>query len=219
MKEVAMRRFCLLALAGLFLLGACDSTQEIMAPEEPEMLQTYFHIVDPGSGPDGDYSMYYFDLNLFKNLLVKVGQVWAPGAYPGNPARDIAECPANVGDHTTDDYPFPPVDALPWQGATGFGYFSFSQFFKGRASGTMVPTHACWFDEWNGQGFPESAWVWGFVLPSLKPFALELESGGFPAPQSPHKHTLDKAKLYLEGYYPVSFIGELHHEDGLSLIG
>jgi hypothetical protein len=211
-----MRGISLLALVGIFLLGACDTAQEITAPEEPEILEPLHHPVLPGSGPDGDYSMYYFDLNLFKNLVVKVGQTWTPtGTWPVN--QDDGKCPGTSGGHTEEDYVSGPP-AGPWPAANGFGFFSFRKFFRTQ-SGSMVVTHACWFDEWNGEGFPESAWVGGHVWPGGTAFQLKLESGGFPAPElGMHDHSLDKAVLYLNGRKVMSYIGELHHENGLSLI-
>lgn len=217
-----MRTISLVVLAGVFLLGACDSAYEPMAPEMPEPVEPFSHEVLPGLGPDGDYSMYYFDLNLFKNLVVKVGQSWSPSAgWPE--ADDLAQCPGSSVGHAFDDFEGGPEEAGDpgsWPQATGFGFFSYRQLFRGRTRGHFVVTNACWFDEWNGQGFPESAWVRGELWPSGDPFFLKLESGGFPAPeQGVHDHSLDKAVLYLDGEKVMSYTGELHHEDGLSLIG
>ena len=212
-----MRTISLISLLGIFLLGACESAHEITAPEEPEMVQPFFHEVVPGEGPDGDFSMYYFDLNLFKNLAVKVGQAWTPtGPWPEN--QEDRRCPGTSGGHTVEDYLAGPPDG-PWPEAIGFGVFSYRKLFRTRR-GSMVVTNACWFDEWNGEGFPESAWVSGQVWPGGITFQLKLESGGFPAPeQGMHDHSLDKAVLYLNGKKVMSYTGELHHEDGLRLIG
>jgi hypothetical protein len=209
-----MRAISLLALAGVFLMGACDTARDITAPVQPEIVEPLYHPVLPGGGPDGDYSMYYFDLNLFKNLVLKVGQTWTPSAS----GPDMAECPGNAGTHTSEDYTNGPPGG-DWPKATGFGMFSFRELFR-TYRGSMVVTHACWFDEWNGEGFPESAWVAGIVWPGNVPFQLKLESGGFPAPEmGMHDHSLDKAVLYLNERKAMSYSGELHHENGLSLIG
>ena len=220
-----MRKLCLLALAGVFLLGACDSAQDLTAPVEPDVVGPTFHPVWPGDGPDGAYSMYWFDLDLRNNLVLKVGQAWnavaAPDAtrcpYPNDPGPPYAH-------HTeADDPTLANVAGLfsdPGYAAQGIGHFS-TRIYGRRASGLLIVKGACWF-EWNAKGFPESAWVWGRAWSGFWPrdFWVKLESHGFP--DQGHLLELDWAELHLRGPYPspvMRVIGELHHEDGLSLIG
>lgn len=210
-----MRALYLSVLGGALILGACDSAQEITAPELPD---PQFHIVQSGT-PDGDFSMYYFDLNLTQDLVLKVAQEFLPGAF-------TTMCPGNDLGVTThnedgDEPPFPGVSNLA--PARGFGSFLRREGFR-RTSGLLFVNGACWFDEWNEAdgGFPESAWVagWALVNWKLMPFHIMLQSRGFPAEGHLRPLELDRGVLFL-GASPtpaLDLLGELHHEDGLTLI-
>ena len=216
-----MRALSFLSVLGVLALGACDSAQEITAPDVPE---PSFHIVESGT-PDGDYSMYYFDLNLQHNLLVKLAQTFPNGSYetmcPGNDKTDpiTGELPSHNTDG--DEPPFPAGWAMPT--AEGFGSFLHKDGWR-RTRGTLFVTGACWFDEWNDEegdgGFPESAWVtgWAFVKWRFRPFTLMLQSRGFPAENHVQPLTLDRALLTIPGFLTLDLLGETHHEDGLTLI-
>ena len=216
-----MRVLSFLSVLGLLALGACDSAQEITAPDVPE---PSFHLVASGT-PDGDYSMYYFDLNLQHNLLVKVGQTFPYGS-------EVAMCPGNILQDPEDpedpetpytshnvlgDEPAFPTGAMP--AAQGFGSFLHRDGWR-RTRGVLFVTGACWFDEWNPDGFPESAWVtgWAWVKWRFRPFTLMLESRGFPAENHVQPLTLDRALFNIPGLLTLDLLGETHHEDGLTLI-
>lgn len=207
-----MRVLSCLALFGVFVLVACDSTQDLTAPEMPE---PQYHTVPSGT-PDGDYSMYYFDLNLRHNLLVKLAQTFTPGSMG-------TMCPGNVPGTTSHNTDGDEVAFPGWilPSAQGFGSFLHRDGWR-RTRGALIVTGACWFDEWNDEqgdgGFPESAWVtgWAWIGWSFKPFKLMLQSRGFPAPG--HLLALDRAVLEVIGGPTLDLWGETHHEDGLSLL-
>jgi hypothetical protein len=216
-----MRVLPLLALSGLVALSACDASQDITAPEVPE---PQFHSYESGT-PDGDYSMYYFDLNLTHNLWVKLAQTFPEGTHltmcDGNILDSMVEPVEPFTTHNTDgdEVPFPGW-SLP--GADGFGGFLYRDGWR-RTRGTLFVTGACWFDEWNDEagdgGFPESAWVTGWAVMGLfnwKPFNLMLQSRGFPA--QGHLIELDRAVLTVKGGPTLDLLGEIHHEDGTTLI-
>ena len=211
-----MRTLFLFMLAGMFLLGACDSAQDITAPVEPEMIEPSFHIITPGY-PDGSYSMYYFDLDLRNNLVLKLGQAWA--LNPLNPTA--TRCQDIASDHNSDytGGPPSPSDLAP---ATGIGSFMIRNGWR-KTRGLLIVKGACWFDEWNEKGFPESAWAYGNAWVGLRrmDFWVKLESRGFPEIEHIINKELDLGVLYLgNSTVPVlSLDGELHHEDGLTLIG
>jgi hypothetical protein len=168
--------------------------------------------------------MYYFDLNLQHNLLIKLAQTFQGDPWgtmcEGNILQDPEDPEAPYTTHNIDgDEPGFPGWGLP--GASGFGSFLHKNGWH-RTRGSLFVTGACWFDEWNDEagdgGFPESAWVtgWAFVNWRLKPFKLMLQSRGFPAPG--HLFVLDRAVLEVTGGPILDLFGETHHEDGLSLI-
>lgn len=198
-----------LALASALVLSACESPTDVVAPEE---IQPQFHTVQTAD-PDGDYSLYFFDLNLRNDLIVKVAQ-----------AGDLtlAQCPGNTEDNVHgpggEDPDFPGVGSmLPAWGTGSFVDRSGWYWIRG----LLFVEKACWFDEWNDEGFPESAWVAGHALVGFRwrTFTLKLRSGGFPA--EGHLFTLDWAELEVEGGFTdlhMGLYGELHHEDGLTLV-
>jgi hypothetical protein len=206
-----MRTFASLSLVGLFALAACDDAREVTGPSPaPEALRPQFHEIIEGT-PDGDYSQYFVDAELTRDLVVKVAQEW-------DPATESTECPTNNGSHLElgDEPPFPGIENM--SRAKGSGYFAV-RTPAGRRSGILFVRGACWFDEWNPAGFPESLWGHGIALIGWHAveFAVRLISNGFPA--EGHFFELDAADLYLGDFsVPVArFDGEIHHEDGISL--
>lgn len=194
------------ALAVL-LLAACGDAGELTGPDDPE---PRFHRVEAGDGPDGDYSHYFVDFQLVGDFWVKVAQEWSVSATS-------TECPENDGGHADGDPP-PPAEG-DFHPARGSGYVSL-RTPSGWRSGVLWVTGACWFDEWNGEGgFPESAWIAGWALVGwrFRTFRAKLVSNGFPAED--HETRLDEAAFELSGAGgAVPVVGELHHEDGTTLI-
>ncbi len=197
--------FCMV-LAGTLVVSACRDAAEITSPE------TYsprYHAIDEGT-PDGDYSLYWFDIHRADDLLLTVAQRWDTG---GDPWR--TECPGNTGSHANGDPNFPGPEEMARAGGSGNFVIRTAD---GLSSGALTVQRACWFDEWNGpKGFPESAWVQGTALVDgvTTPFAVKLISNGFP--DQGHLLQLDEAELYLDGVLIRHFRGEIHHEDGLTL--
>lgn len=215
-----MRALCLAVLGGALVLGACDSAQEITAPEIPD---PQFHTVPFGT-PDGDYSMYYFDLNLAQDLVLKLAQEFVPGTLstmcPGNIIPGATGIPTTHNEDG-DEPPFPGVLGLA--PASGFGSFLKREGLR-RTSGLLFVRGACWFDEWNevDGGFPESAWVAGWALVGWRvmSFHMMLQSRGFPAEGHLKPLELDRGVLFLGSSQTpaLDLLGEIHHEDGLTLI-
>lgn len=208
-----MRTLRLALLSGLILVFACDSTPEITGPEP---LDPAFHLVngDPASDDDNSYSMYYFDLDLQNDLVMKMAQTasnglgiadyMCEGISSSHEGPIFLELPENPG----------------WKEATGFGWFVNRRSWPWK-SGYLKVTDACWFDEWNDGGFPESALVAGTVRIGWRielPFAVILKSGGFPDPSHLNPLSLDWASLLVNAQAYLTLPGELHHEDGITLI-
>ncbi|MGD2122288.1 MAG: hypothetical protein PVJ76_11115, partial [Gemmatimonadota bacterium] len=127
-------------------------------------------------------------------------------------------------DHNTDYTGGPPITDPNLRAASGIGSFVIREGWR-RRSGLLIPKKACWFDEWNPQGFPESAWVWGYAWQGLyrSEFWVKLESRGFPEVEHIINGELDLGELWMKegGTFvrKLQLDGELHHEDGLALIG
>jgi hypothetical protein len=209
-----MRRLPLLLLAGVLVLSACDNSID---PISPEITEPLYHVVegDPALDADNAYSMYYFDLDLRNDFVFKLAQqnLGAGGieAYEctGNPEAhgDLTAYPTSLG----------PADMHP---ASGFGWFV-DRNSRPWKRGSLRVTGACWFDEWNGEGFPESAVVWGTARVGwrrYKAFQAVLKSAGFPAEGHLNPLQLDVANITVEGVTAMTLFGELHHEDGTTLL-
>jgi hypothetical protein len=205
MKKITML-ICVVAL------GACARGDDVTAPDAQ---RPSFHVVVTGK-PDGAYSMSFTGTDGTSTLNISLTQEW-------DVATTTTMCEPNQGAH--DDHSGDPIlaEALDDMGpARGSGFF-----VSGRQGGILTVTEACWFDEWNAEGgFPESAWVRGTATVGLRrrAFAARLTSNGWP--ELTHLFQLDVAELYLDrhrkgltesdGLFTV--FGELHHEDGTSLV-
>ncbi|HSM60461.1 MAG TPA: hypothetical protein VK849_06665 [Longimicrobiales bacterium] len=202
-----MQRMISFVVLGSLFLAACADDASLTGPEIPD---PQFHTVVSGT-PDGAYSQYFVDLELLGDFWVRVAQEW-------DASRESAECTTNSSESTHDgpDPLFPGIDEM--LGAAGRGWF-FLRTSQGWRYGTLRVERACWFDEWNPDGFPESTWIAGTAYVGLfgwaVPFKGKLVSNGFPAED--HLDGLDEAEFFLGGLGGVPVDGELHHEDGTSL--
>lgn len=205
-----MYRPAMVLIAGLAVILACENAPD---PTGPELPDPQFHLVDgdPAADWNDAYSMYYFDLNLKNDILVKLAQTHSEGI-------ELAECENNPDSHH-DLQAFPnPLSEADRHSAVGFGWFADRRSWPWKR-GSLVVQAACWFDEWNEGGFPESAVVWGQARIGWwqsAPFRVILKSSGFPA--EGHPLPLDIAWLQVQGITDLLVIGELHHEDDTTLI-
>ena len=205
-----MKRIALLATAALALV-ACARTDDVAGPSARGPSA---HVV-PAGDPDGAYSMDFTGGVGSSWLQLTIAQVW-------DVLTTSTQCQPNLGrhdDHSGDPTLAQALDDLQPASGTGF-------FLSGSRGGALAVTSACWFDEWNGGGFPESAWVRGMATVAWRhyAFAARLTSNGWP--ELTHLFQLDVAALYLDRnrnglsekdeLFTVS--GELHHADDTSLV-
>jgi hypothetical protein len=211
-----MRSFCFLTLVGACFLCACENATEITSPE---VIEPQFHPVNGTPGDDNAWSMYYFDLDLESDLILKVAQLTPTGAMAVSPHM----CPGNDPPGNTHNEPFQWVDFPGKENmapAFGSGTFANRQTWPWKR-GWLRVEKACWFDEWNPGGFPESAWVYGTARYGFRKeaeFWAMLKSRGFPDISHLFPLDLDLAYLHVAGVTEMTLLGETHHEDGTTWI-
>lgn len=182
--------FAVAALSAFLLLASCEAADRPTAPDRVESETQQSEVVTQQEDqPDGDYSLFFGDLDQPNELEITVSQTFDPSDPP--------LC-------SEDDF----------QTASGEGLFLVID--GGRFGGTLTVTEAC-FRDWNDDaGWPEEASVKGTatVGGAEHPFEADLISNEFPSPDNFFPDAeLDEAELSVTGLGSWSFVGELHHED------
>lgn len=183
--------FPVAALSAFLLLASCEAADRPTAPDPVETETQQSEVVTrQDDQPDGDYSLFFGDLDQPNELEITVSQTFDPSDPP--------LC-------SEDDF----------QTASGEGLFLVID--AGRFGGTLTVTEAC-FRDWNDDaGWPEEASVKGkaTVGGAEHSFEADLISNKFPSfdnffPDA----TLDEAVLTISDLgIDERFQGELHHED------
>jgi len=195
----------IVVLSVALLFVACEGPGNLTGPP----LEPQLHVV-PEAEPDLDYRMRFTDFDPVHNLFVNVTQTWTGDPYS-------TQCPVNEGSHAhLGDEPEFPGEANMAEVDAGGGWFRLSTS-DGVKRGVIKVKKACWFDEWNAKGFPESAWISGFAYIGWRftavPFAARLTSRGFPELEHLLAWQLDRAFVLLGSYAQVDMQGQLHHEN------
>jgi len=164
---------------------------------------------------DESYSMYAFDLDLRNDFVLKLAQSSSEAG-----GMEAFKCSNAVTTHNdlSQIVPFPGVENM--HPAQGFGWFADRGSWPWKR-GSLWVGGACWFDEWNPEGFPESAWVTGVAKigwRTYRPFVALLKSGGFPAEGHVNPLQLDLMGIRIDGITDMKLFGEIHHEDGTRLL-